>query len=113
MMPALLMRRSSGSPLFRKRSAKAATEDGSVSSIASTVARVPTAALAFPTSRAGTITRAPAEESARVVSRPIPADPPVTMAVLPRRSWPRMTSAAVEDALKSDLMGACGLGMRA
>ena len=67
-------------------------------------------ACAFATSRAGTITRAPACARARTVSRPRPECPPVTTATLPCRSTPAMTSAEVLWALKPDAMG-CWEGM--
>src|ERR1700754_3343660 len=46
--------------------------------------------------RTASVTAAPASASARAVSTPIPDDAPVTMARLPDRSTPAMTSAAVD-----------------
>src|SRR5689334_22749737 len=46
--------------------------------------------------RTANVTAAPASASARAVSTPIPDDAPVTMARLPDRSTPAMTSAAVD-----------------
>ncbi len=46
--------------------------------------------------RTASVTDAPAAASARAVSTPIPDDAPVTMALLPVRSTPAMTSAAVD-----------------
>src|SRR5216683_3492356 len=58
------------------------------------------------------MTLAPAERSARVVSRPIPEEPPVTMAILPLKSRPRMTSLAVVEAPKPEPMGVCWVNRR-
>ena len=62
---------------------------------------------AFSTSRAGTITVAPAPASVFVVSSPMPELPPVTIAIFPRRSMPLITSAAVDDALNPEPTGIC------
>src|SRR5258705_2046182 len=56
--------------------------------------------------RAGTITVAPAPARARVVSRPMPEYPPVTMATLPLRSMPRSVSRAVVVGPKPEWIGA-------
>jgi hypothetical protein len=53
------------------------------------------ASLAFSSSRAATITAAPASQRARAVSNPMPEFAPVTSAVLPVRSTPPSTSLAV------------------
>src|SRR5260221_14793061 len=58
------------------------------------------------------MTLAPAERSARVVSRPMPEEPPVTMAILPLKSRPRMTSLAVVEAPKPEPMGVCWVNRR-
>src|SRR5215208_1538131 len=100
--PALLTRMSSGPLQLRT---KAATLDRSDKS------RAPTVTDGFPVlarmsaetrspaavSRTSSITAAPALASARAVSTPIPDDAPVTMARLPARSTPEMTSAAVDE----------------
>jgi hypothetical protein len=100
--PALLTRMSS-EPLHAD--VKAATLDRSPSSSAPTVtASLPvvarmSAATPSPVSvlRTARVTAAPAAANARAVSTPIPEDAPVTMARLPDRSTPAMTSAAVDE----------------
>ncbi len=57
--------------------------------------------------RAGTITAAPASASARVVSNPMPAYQPVTIATLPVRSTPFRTCRAVVVGPKPEWIGAC------
>jgi len=58
-------------------------------------------------SRAGTITVPPAAASILVVSSPMPVFPPVTMATLPVRFMPLITSLAVDFALKPEPIGYC------
>lgn len=112
MMPALLIRICSGCAEDRNFAVKASIDAGSSKSIGSISASSPASAAADrPTSRAGTMTRAPAAFSARTVSRPRPEYPPVTMAALPPRSMPAMTSAAVVAAPKPEPIGAWGVGM--
>ncbi|MNL71411.1 hypothetical protein D3C87_1965560 [compost metagenome] len=62
---------------------------------------------AFSISLATTITVAPAAASTFVVSRPMPALPPVTMTTFPVRLMSFMTSAAVVVALKPEPSGCC------
>jgi hypothetical protein len=62
---------------------------------------------AFSRSLAGTITVAPAAASTFVVSKPIPAFPPVTMAIFPVRLMPLITSDAVDLTLNPDPTGCC------
>ncbi len=98
--PALLTRMSSGPVQART---KAATVDRSLRSSAPTrtswlpVLSLISAATRSPleVSRTASVTDAPATASARAVSTPIPDEAPVTTAVLPDRSTPSMTSAAV------------------
>src|SRR3954447_10353611 len=100
--PALLTRMSSG-PLHA--AVKARTLDRSLSSSAPTVTALfpvlwrMSAATRSPASvlRTAPVTAAPAPASARAVSTPIPDDAPVTMARLPDRSTPSITSAAVDE----------------
>src|SRR5580698_8542784 len=61
--------------------------------------------------RTGMITFAPALASARTVSTPSPAEAPVTMAVLPFRSTPFTTSAAVDLAPNGDDRGLWARGI--
>ena len=62
------------------------------------VAALMSAAVRWPAAwlRTASVTSAFALASARAVSAPIPDEPPVTMARLPVRSMPAMTSAAVD-----------------
>ena len=59
-------------------------------------------------SRTARVTSAPAAASARAVSTPMPDAPPVTIARLPARSMPAITSAAVDWAPKGVVMGSDG-----
>src|SRR5439155_652005 len=79
-------------------------EGGSNRSSASTSTRAmpPSAARALSSVRAPTITVVPAPDSARVVSRPIPACPPVTMAMTPLRSRCPTASRAVVSSPKPE-----------
>ena len=54
--------------------------------------------------RAAMTTSAPASASARAVSMPMPVAAPVTMARVPRKSWPAATSLAVLKAPKGEVM---------
>src|SRR3954453_2069274 len=100
--PALLTRMSSGA---LHAAVKARTLDRSLSSSAPTVTALfpvlwrMSAATRSAASvlRTASVTAAPAPASARAVSTPIPDDAPVTMARLPDRSTPAMTSAAVDE----------------
>ena len=100
--PALLTRMSSGPVQART---KAATLDRSLRSRAPTrTSRLPVlspnlggdAIACVDVSRTASVTDAPAAASARAVSTPMPDEAPVTIAVLPDRSTPSMTSAAVD-----------------
>ncbi len=99
--PALLTRMSSGPVQART---KAATLDRSLRSMRADVdlslpvlSRI-SAATRSPLEvfRTASVTDAPAAASARAVSTPMPDEAPVTIAVLPARSTPSMTSAAVD-----------------
>ena len=57
-------------------------------------------------SRTARVTSAPALANARAVSIPMPDEAPVTIARLPERSMPSITSAAVESNPKSVVIGA-------
>ncbi len=98
--PALLTSRCSGPSQL---CAKPSTEPGSARSSAATCSRwlpvevVRSWAAAVPASvlRTARVTSAPAQASARAVSRPMPDDAPVTMARTPLRSTSRTTSSDV------------------
>jgi hypothetical protein len=97
MIPALFRRMWSGRPEPTNRAANASIEAGSArsrlsSSIRSNPAREPRA---FSTVRAGTMTIAPADARARVVSNPTPTYPPVTTATTPSSRLRPITSRAV------------------
>jgi hypothetical protein len=66
-----------------------------------------------PASRTARVTSAPAPTSARAVSTPMPDEAPVTIARLPARSMPPMTSAAVESkrngVVNAGHLGQCAL----
>ena len=104
MIPALFTSMWSGRPDSRNRAANASIEAGSKRSSASTSTRaIPaSAARALSSVRAPTITVVPAPDSARVVSRPIPACPPVTMAMTPLRSRCPTASRAVVSSPKPE-----------
>ena len=121
--PALFTRMSSG-PVHART--KAATLDRSLRSTAPTVtAPLPVlsrirSATRSPddVSRTASVTDAPAAASARAVSTPMPEEAPVTIADLPDRSTPAMTSAAVDSnpkgvrtgsfmAKSTDVVGGC------
>src|SRR4051812_26657880 len=99
--PALFTRMSSGPVQART---KAATLDRSLRSMTPTstlwflvLSRIPAATRSpYVVLRTASVTDAPAAASARAVSTPIPDEAPVTIAVLPVRSTPAMTSAAVD-----------------
>src|SRR3954463_13108290 len=99
--PALFTRMSSGPVQART---KAATVDRSPRSMTPTLtlsflvlSRISAATRSpYVVLRTASVTDAPAAASARAVSTPIPEEAPVTIAVLPVRSTPAMTSAAVE-----------------
>ena len=63
-----------------------------------------------PVSRTASVTSAPAPASARAVSTPIPDEPPVTIARLPPRSMPAITSAAVESKPNGVVMSVSVMG---
>jgi hypothetical protein len=113
MMPALLISMCSGRPLERNSLANESMELGSSKSIlpCSTLGIPLRAWRALSGVRAGTTTVAPASVRARVVSRPIPAYPPVTTTTLPRRSMPASTSRAVVVGPKPECIGVCLLGI--
>ena len=119
--PALLTRMSSGPVQARTN---AATLDRSLRSMTPTSTRpVPRAvadlagdAVACELFRTASVTDAPAAANARAVSTPIPDEAPVTIAVLPVRSTPSMTSAAVDSnpngVVSRSLMATAGSGDR-
>ncbi|MNT33876.1 hypothetical protein D3C72_1698240 [compost metagenome] len=107
MIPALLINKCSGRLDARNFSAKESIEAGFIMSKTSisTLAIPSRFFRALFTSLAGTITVAPAAASVFVVSKPIPVLPPVTIAILPVRSMPLITSVVVDLALKPEPSG--------
>jgi hypothetical protein len=108
-MPALLISRCRALPEARNASAKLSTELASIrSSFSISTFSIPFRfCFAFSTSLAATITVAPALASVFTVSRPIPVPPPVTIAVLPLRSIPFITSLVVDVELNPEPIGFC------
>ena len=91
------------------------TERGSARSSSATMAAPAMSAASrrpAAVSRTANVTSAPAVPSARAVSLPMPDEAPVTIARLPLRSIPAMTSAAVEWAPKQVVITAAGQGRR-